>query len=779
MTVVVNQNDTVLVIAQSQNSLIVGAGIQGLTGAATNVTGITGFTNGSGFTGNVTDNNLSIVLQYANGTQDGQITSTNYTDWQNKITGTSNITDNAIVRFDGTTGKLAQGSTVLIDDNANASGIMSMQFADGVNQTLAAGKFWYNNTTGSFNLGMGNGNITQQIGEELFCYGKASSAINDSVLQLVYKTGTVGASGVIEFAPAIAGITASNLMMGVSTEAIALNGFGRVTTFGIVHGIDTTGSDFSETWADNDIIWYNPTTGGLTKTKPIAPNLKFQVGTVIRAGVNGDFLVEMIHGSSLGELDNNVELSNLTTGDIITYNGNLARFENRQLVAGSNINISASTTGNITITANETGIQRFTNGSGFSGTVSNNNLSLNLQNANGTQSGQLISGDWLSFTGAVSNISTLQTDVSALNSAMRYIGEWDASTGVFPGGGTAQAGYVYSVSVAGTVDGQSFEITDRIAAIADNASISTYAGNWLKQDYTDLVTSVNGQVGAVNLTTANVSASTNKNYVTDSQLVNITNLSGTNTGDQNLSGYVQDTRTINGQNLTTNITINHSTNSGLGWTSAGHTGANLTVAGFNATGSATELSISGNGTSILSNNNADLGTPASGNLTNCNGTAAGLTAGNVTNVNVTNVTGILPVANGGVDQTSLDSWTPTYANFTLGNGTVDTKYMQLGKMVFIRVVITIGSTTSVGTAPTISLPVTSITPADTLLEIGRGWILDVGTARFPLSVSWASTATMLLSSISSANAFVTITSTAPMTWANGDKIYFQGWYEAA
>ena len=48
------------------------------------------------------------------------------------------------------------------------------------------------------------------------------------------------------------------------------------------------------------------------------------------------------------------------------------------------------------------------------------------------------------------------------------------------------------------------------------------------------VISVNGQTGAVVLTTANIAETTNANYVSDVELVVLGNTSGTNTGDQNL-----------------------------------------------------------------------------------------------------------------------------------------------------------------------------------------------------------------------------------------------------
>lgn len=95
--------------------------------------------------------------------------------------------------------------------------------------------------------------------------------------------------------------------------------------------------------------------------------------------------------------------------------------------------------------------------------------------------------------------SAIQTQIDALNTAVTLQGTWDASAGTFPGGGTAQAGYSYIVSVGGTVDSQVFVANDRIVAITDNASTTTYASNWHKLDYTDQVLSVAGKTGAVTL----------------------------------------------------------------------------------------------------------------------------------------------------------------------------------------------------------------------------------------------------------------------------------------
>lgn len=206
------------------------------------------------------------------------------------------------------------------------------------------------NDTGGLDIHMGvpgnhtgASNITQQIGEEIYVYGKASAAITDSPLQIIYKTGTVGSSGAITFAPTIAGLTDPGAIIGVATENIALNGFGRITAFGVVRGINTSGSAVGETWASGDDIWYNPLTGNPTKVKPIAPNMKTQIGTVINAGPgkSGSFQVLLLPGTILGGTDSNVQLSSPPTNkDLLQYDSALQYWKN---VAPSSVAIGTAT----------------------------------------------------------------------------------------------------------------------------------------------------------------------------------------------------------------------------------------------------------------------------------------------------------------------------------------------------------------------------------------------------------------------------------------------------
>lgn len=258
------------------------------------------------------------------------------------VTGPASATDNAITRFDGTSGKIIQNSGITIDDNSNTAGVRSVGFSGSTPASTPAGTMWFDTATGAYNAIMGNGNITQQIGEEIFVYGKASAAITDSPLQIVYHTGTVGASGVITFAPTIVGITDANAIIGIATESLAHNDFGRITSFGVVRGITTNGTAFGETWADDDVIWYNPVTGNPTKVEPVAPYIKVQVGLVIKAGSggSGSFQVGVIRGSKLGGTDSNVQFGTLANNNLIQYSTSFGYWTN---VATSTVTVGTAT----------------------------------------------------------------------------------------------------------------------------------------------------------------------------------------------------------------------------------------------------------------------------------------------------------------------------------------------------------------------------------------------------------------------------------------------------
>lgn len=361
-----------------------------------------------------------------------------------------------------------------------------IQMGSGSGTTLAAGRMWYDQTTGSWNAGMGGGNITQQIGEELFVYGKASAAITEG--QVVVKTGAVGASGVITFAPAPLNTVDPQAIIGLATEDIPLNGFGRITSFGVVHGITTTGAAYGETWADGDTLYYNPSyVGGLTKVKPSAPNQKTEIGIVINAGAggSGSIQVEIIHGTTLGGTDGNVQFSSLADKNLIQYDSALQYWKN---VAPSSVTGVGSLANALTI------------GSGLSGTSYNGSSAVTITNTAPDQTVVLTAGTGISTSGTYPNFTITNT---APDQTVSLTGAGTTSiSGTYPNftvtSNDQYVGTVTSVGGTGTVNGISLSGT-----VTSSGSLTlggTLSGVSLTTQVTGTLPIANGGTGQ---TTAN------------------------------------------------------------------------------------------------------------------------------------------------------------------------------------------------------------------------------------------------------------------------------------
>lgn len=128
------------------------------------------------------------------------------------------------------------------------------------------------------------------------------------------------------------------------------------------------------------------------------------------------------------------------------------------------------------------------------------------------------------------------------------------------------------------------------------------------------------------------------------------------------------------------------------------------------------------------------------------------------------------------------SWTPTLTNMTQGNGTVTARYMRIGRMIAYKFQFTLGSTSTVGTDPTFSVPVTAAAQAE--LDMNTCRLTEVGTPtnRF---FGWAVGATTSTVQVGAMEVIVGIlsrtqvTATAPFTWGNTDQMFVSGVYEAS
>jgi hypothetical protein len=171
-------------------------------------------------------------------------------------------------------------------------------------------------------------NVSQSVGESQYYYIKASATITKG--QLIMFDGSVGSSGVLKGKPST-GVTNGQLIMGVAAESIANNDFGLVSSFGLVRGFNTSGAPYGETWADGDILYYNPSfAGGLTKTQPLAPVPHVVVAAVVNAATGGSGSVFVrVQAEPLVSQLSDVYVTSLAGDDILVYDSTDQRWENK------------------------------------------------------------------------------------------------------------------------------------------------------------------------------------------------------------------------------------------------------------------------------------------------------------------------------------------------------------------------------------------------------------------------------------------------------------------
>ena len=126
------------------------------------------------------------------------------------------------------------------------------------------------------------------------------------------------------------------------------------------------------------------------------------------------------------------------------------------------------------------------------------------------------------------------------------------------------------------------------------------------------------------------------------------------------------------------------------------------------------------------------------------------------------------------------SYTPTWTNLTVGNGTNNFAYKHIGKTVFVRGQFIFGSTSSISGTVNVSLPVTakSFTVKHAL---GTAYLEDSGVAGYAGGVFWLSTTTIDIRAFNASGTYTVInplTSTVPFTWGTNDHISFNFTYEA-
>lgn len=150
--------------------------------------------------------------------------------------------------------------------------------------SLRVGRMFYNEVDDTLNITQKSG-VTQQIGEEIFIQvtnSTGSTILNGSLVGLTGSGTTVSLYNANGSVPPM-------YVLGVATHDIPNGARGRLTQFGRVREINTS------SFAVGDTLYANPSVlGGLTATKPTAPNLVIPVGVVVQSAVLGQIFVRPI-----------------------------------------------------------------------------------------------------------------------------------------------------------------------------------------------------------------------------------------------------------------------------------------------------------------------------------------------------------------------------------------------------------------------------------------------------------------------------------------------------
>jgi hypothetical protein len=185
----------------------------------------------------------------------------------------------------------------------------------------AEGQLSWNQAEGSLNTLMTGGLVDAIVGQQLYQravngepVGAGSTLLKGEV---VYVTGSSGTRVKVKRAVANADLTSATIL-GVVAESITRGSEGFIITSGKLSGLSVLPST---TFADGDVVYLSPTTpGGLTPTKPTAPQHLVMVGYCVKAsnGAAGVLVVHPQNGYELSEM-HDVRITSPASGQILVY----------------------------------------------------------------------------------------------------------------------------------------------------------------------------------------------------------------------------------------------------------------------------------------------------------------------------------------------------------------------------------------------------------------------------------------------------------------------------
>lgn len=252
----------------------------------------------------------------------------------------------------------------------------------------APGQIAYDGASGSLSYYLDNSNVISNIGQTVHAYvhnAEGSPLVKGDV---VYLSGSSGNKASVKKARNLSDSTSAKTF-GVCAENIATNQNGFVICQGRLDGLNTS------MYSDGDTLYLGSTFGSTTNVKPYAPNHLVYVAIVEKSSVgNGILYVRVQNGYELDEI-HDVDL--ITTppvnGDVLTYDGVSGLWKNLAPTVGSGITSLNSQTGTTQTFA--TG----SSGTDFNIASATNTHTFNLPTASASNRGLLSTSDWSTFNG--------------------------------------------------------------------------------------------------------------------------------------------------------------------------------------------------------------------------------------------------------------------------------------------------------------------------------------------------------------------------------------------
>jgi hypothetical protein len=384
------------------------------------------------------------------------------------VTGPASSTDNAIVRFDGTTGKVIQNSGASVSD-AGAVSTDALVLAQTPTTALSAGVMRYD--SGEKVPEVGIETVTLKLGVQQYVRVYNDTALTMTRGQVVYISGAQGNRVAVRLASAASESTSAGTL-GLVSQTIAAGAEGFVQVQGPMYNLDTS------LLTAGALMFLSSTAGTLTATEPPAPQHGVRVAYVERVHATvGSLFIKVDNGYELGELHN---VTDSLSGQVAV------------LVKNASTNVWESKTAAQTLTL--IGAYPSSNPSNFSANSTDAYL-LSRTNHTGTQ--------------ATSTITGLDTALSAkadlVGGKLDTAQLPDLAISQYLGTVANQAAMLALVGQRGdwairSDDGKVYIVT---------AEPSSSIGNWTSLSYpTAPVLSVAGKTGTVTLVAADISNST-------------------------------------------------------------------------------------------------------------------------------------------------------------------------------------------------------------------------------------------------------------------------------